>query len=93
MERWVTSSGRLLAEFTGAVGVSVFDFLYGEGDITRALMIALLFFAIMDWISGIRSAKKDLTYASKYGIDGVFRSFFILLLPAGGNLLDTVLGT
>ena len=35
----------------------------------------------MDWISGVRAAKKDETYASEYGIDGIFRTFFILLLP------------
>ncbi len=46
----------------------------------------------MDWISGVRASKKDKTYASKYGIDGIFRTFFILLLPAGGHFLDMVLG-
>ncbi|MBT2287967.1 phage holin family protein [Paenibacillus albidus] len=55
-------------------------------------MAALLFFVVMDWLSGIRAAKKDNTYASKYGIDGVFRTFFILLLPAGGHLIDGIFG-
>ncbi|WP_036722204.1 phage holin family protein [Paenibacillus forsythiae] len=76
----------------GAIFVPLFDFLYGEADAVVTIMAALLFFVVMDWLSGIRAAKKDHTYASKYGIDGVFRTFFILLLPAGGNLLDGVFG-
>lgn len=83
----------ILAALTGAILVPVFEFLYGEGDVVKYLMTALLFFIVMDWISGIRAAKKDHTYGSKYGIDGVFRTFFILLLPAGGHLLDRVLGS
>src|SRR5690554_5559253 len=83
----------ILAALTGAILVPVFEFLYGEGDVVKYLMTALLFFIVMDWISGIRAAKKDHSYGSKYGIDGVFRTFFILLLPAGGHLLDKVLGS
>lgn len=56
-------------------------------------MAALMFFIAMDWISGVRAAKKDNIYGSKYGIDGVFRTFFMLLLPAGGHLLDAVLSS
>lgn len=51
-------------------------------------MLALIWFIALDWVAGVRAATKDVSYASKYGIDGVFRSFFMLLLPAGGNLLD-----
>lgn len=76
----------------GAVLVPAFDFLYGEGEAVIAIMTALLFFVIMDWISGVRAAKKDNTYASRYGLDGIIRTFFILLLPAGGHLLDVVFG-
>lgn len=75
----------------GAGFVPVFDYLYGKGDAVAAIMVALLFFVIMDWISGTRAAKKDFTYASRYGLDGIIRTFFILLLPAGGHLLDVVL--
>src|SRR5690625_551785 len=92
MEKWFTNTGNSLAFIVGAFLVPIFEFLYGEGDVVLYLMTALLFFVVMDWISGVRSAKKDKTYASKYGIDGIFRTFFILLLPAGGHLLDKVLG-
>jgi len=84
---------RFIATLAGGFLVPVFEFLYGEGNIVIYTMTALLFFVVMDWISGTRAAKKDNTYASKYGIDGIFRTFFILLLPAGGHLLDMIISS
>jgi phage-related holin len=86
------TKSQIVASAVGAVAVPVFEFLYGETDAVSAVMAALVFFIVMDWLSGVRAAKKDNTYASKYGIDGIFRSFFMLLLPAGGHLLDGVFG-
>ncbi|MCR1833047.1 phage holin family protein [Oceanobacillus caeni] len=83
----------IIVSLFGAIFVPVFEFMYGEGDVVKYLMTALLFFVVMDWITGVRAAKKDETYASKYGIDGIFRTFFILLLPAGGHFLDMIAGT
>ncbi len=57
-----------------------------------SIMSAILLFVVLDWLTGTRAAKKDLSYASKYGLDGLFRTFFILLLPAGGHMLDNVFG-
>ncbi|WP_036718242.1 phage holin family protein [Paenibacillus harenae] len=74
----------------GAIFVPAFEFLYGVGEAVFTSMVALTFFILMDWISGTRAAKKDNSYASKYGIDGVSRTLFMLLLPAGGHLLDQV---
>ncbi|WP_058301687.1 phage holin family protein [Gorillibacterium timonense] len=82
---------QLISSSVGAVVLPVLTYFYGSGDAVVASMVALLFFICMDWLSGIRAAKKDNTYASKYGIDGVFRTFFLLLLPAGGHLLDAVM--
>lgn len=93
MERFLLSMDRFIAAASGAFLIPVFEFLYGEGEVVRFAMTALLFFVVMDWISGIRASKKDHSYASKYGIDGIFRTFFILLLPAGGHLLDMALGS
>lgn len=86
-------TGNIIAAIFGAFLVPLFEGLYGEGEVVLSLMTALVFFVAMDWVSGVRAAKKDNTYGSKYGIDGVFRSFFILLLPAGGHLLDNVIGS
>ncbi|OBZ13328.1 phage holin family protein [Bacillus sp. FJAT-26390] len=74
----------------GAILVPVFEFAYGAGEAVYASMIALTFFILMDWISGIRASKKDNSYGSSYGIDGIFRTVFMLALPAGGHLLDVV---
>ena len=92
MDKLFTNTGNIIAGIFGAILVPAFEFLYGEGDVVLYLMTALVFFVAMDWISGTRASKKDKTYCSKYGIDGIFRTFFILLLPAGGHLLDKVLG-
>lgn len=92
MEKYLSSTGSFLAVLSGAILMPIFEFMYGIGEAVMYTMTALLFFLVMDWIAGIRASKKDGTYASKYGIDGVFRSFFILLLPAGGHLLDKILG-
>lgn len=82
-----------VASTIGAGVLPILTYLYGTGEAVIASMAALTFFILMDWLSGIRAAKQDNTYASKYGIDGVFRTFFMLLLPAGGHLLDNVLNS
>lgn len=79
-----------IASVIGAFFVPIFEFLYGEGETVKYLMIALLFFIALDWITGIRAAKRDNSYASEYGLDGIFRTFFLLLLPAGGHFLDMI---
>lgn len=89
----ILKTGNVIAGIAGAMLIPVFEFLYGEGEVVLSLMAALVFFIVMDWISGVRASKKDHSYRSKYGIDGVFRSFFILLLPAGGHLLDKIIGS
>ncbi|MFD2442946.1 phage holin family protein [Bacillus sp. CGMCC 1.16607] len=79
---------KIWAAIVGALFTPLFESLYGESHTVRAIMAAVAFFIFMDWMSGTRASKKDKSYASKYGIDGIFRTFFILLLPAGGHLLD-----
>jgi phage-related holin len=81
-------SQKIWAAAAGVLFTPLFENLYGSSETVRAIMAAIAFFIFMDWMSGTRASKKDETYASKYGIDGVFRTFFILLLPAGGHLLD-----
>lgn len=82
---------RSVAAVTGGFLLSVFEFFYGSGQVVILAMTALAFFIVMDWITGSRAAHKDESYESKYGLDGVFRTFFMLLLPAGGHLLDKLI--
>jgi len=84
---------RFMAAAAGGFLIPVFEFFYGSGQIVLSTMTALGFFIVLDWLSGSRAARLDDSYASKYGIDGVFRTFFMLLLPAGGKFLDDVLGS
>ena len=79
---------KVMAGLVGGFMVPTFHFFYGVDTIVIPFMSALVFFILMDWISGSRASKKDDSYGSKYGIDGIFRTFFMLLMPAGGHLLD-----
>ena len=82
----------LFSGATGAFFVSVFQFLYGDEPV-RFLIISLYFLLILlDWIAGLRAARIDGSYASEYGIEGAFRTVFLLLMPAIGHLVDTVFG-
>ncbi|EJW17560.1 toxin secretion/phage lysis holin [Paenibacillus alvei DSM 29] len=76
----------------GVLVVPPLQFLYGSGQVVAGAMYALLFFIAMDWLSGISASRKDGSYASNYGLAGIPRTFFILLLPSGGHLLDVALG-
>lgn len=92
MEKTIHHFGHYAAAITGGFFLPAFEFFYGVGNGVTYGMTALVFFIVMDWLSGSRASRKDNSYASKYGIDGVFRTFFMLLLPAGGHLLDLFIG-
>ncbi|WP_027085392.1 phage holin family protein [Cohnella panacarvi] len=83
---------QIAASSIGAIALPIFEFIYGEGTAVMFSVFALAFFILLDWLSGSRASRKDNTYASHYGIDGVFRTFFMLLLPAGGHMIDVVFG-
>ncbi|GED17941.1 hypothetical protein AMI01nite_59320 [Aneurinibacillus migulanus] len=75
----------------GGAFIPVFHFLYGEGPIRLVIMVFYLGLIGMDWIAGYRAAKIDGSYASEYGINGAFRTAFLLLMPAIGHLVDVIL--
>lgn len=79
-----------LVTVAGAFIVPAFQFFYGEGNVRFIIMTLMCLVIALDWIAGIRASKRDDTYASEYGIDGIYRTVFILFLPAVGNLLDTI---
>ncbi|CDQ41784.1 phage holin family protein [Virgibacillus salexigens] len=67
------------------------NYFYGDG---RGHVIAgLCIIILMDWIAGIVASIKDGTYTSEYGIEGIFRTIVILLIPAASNFLDTMFNT
>lgn len=75
----------------GAFLVPTFEFLYGSGEVRFLVMVLLALLIFMDWLSGIRAAKIDNSYSSEYGLAGIWRTAFILFLPAIGHLLDRIL--
>ncbi|MEJ8547210.1 phage holin family protein [Brevibacillus borstelensis] len=80
----------------GAVGaffVSAFHFFYGEGPIRYLAIVLYMLLIAMDWAAGYRASKIDGSYASEYGINGAFRTAFLLFMPAVGHLIDSLLGT
>lgn len=85
MDKW-----KVFISGVGAVSVPAFEFLYGQGETVIGIMTAVLFFIVLDWMSGITAAKMDNSYGSRYGLQGIWRTFFVLLLPAGGHMLDVV---
>jgi hypothetical protein len=85
---FLSSSQKFASSVIGGFLTSAFAFFYGSGVVVIYGMLALVFFIGLDWIAGIRASEKDDTYASKYGRDAVFRTFFMILLPAGGHILD-----
>lgn len=85
--------GTGLFAILGSVFTTVFTFLYGDSEMTRNVMILLAFVIVLDWLSGISASKKDNTYSSAYGLQGINRTFFIVVLPALGHLVDDVVGT
>jgi phage-related holin len=81
-----------LASVVSGVFGTMMNHIYGGK--MNPLFILILFMAIaFDWAGAIAASKKDGTYASQYGIQGVLRTGVMLLLPAWGTMLDKALGT
>ncbi|WP_339167112.1 phage holin family protein [Brevibacillus sp. FSL L8-0520] len=83
----------IISGAAGAFFVSAFQFFYGEGPIRYLALVLYLLLIAMDWAAGYRASKIDGSYASEYGINGAFRTAFLLFMPAVGHLIDSLLGT
>lgn len=94
----VFNFSNLFTTRTGVVGVasgtagSILSKIYG-GEMFIWFVTALLLAIALDWIGGTASSKKDVSYASAYGIQGIMRVAVMLALPAFGSALDHILGT
>lgn len=77
-----------------ASGVGGFlSWLYGGTTYNLMCMSALILVIAFDWISGSVASKKDGTYASVYGLQGLARTVVMLLLPVFGVLMDNIFST
>lgn len=80
---------------TGAAGsffMTTFHFLYGEGYVRYLALVLFVGLIVLDWIAGYRASKIDSSYSSECGINGAFRTAFILI-PDVGHLIDQIFGT
>ncbi|PAD69953.1 hypothetical protein CHH83_05985 [Bacillus sp. 7586-K] len=86
--------------FTPAVGIISFlnsiagttlHILFGAQNLIWVGIYAALILA--DWISGTAAAKKDNSYGSQYGIEGIGRTVFLLLIVAITSWIDKGLET
>jgi phage-related holin len=81
-----------LASLTsGALG-TLLNAVYG-GDLHVYFISAIVLAVVFDWFGGIAAAKKDGSYASTYGIQGVLRTAVMLALPAWGSIIDKIIGS
>lgn len=71
-----------------ALLLTTFSMLYGGHEVTRAGMMLLFLLIVIDWITGFSAAKKDQIDTSSYGIEGLYRSMVLLLLPAMAHFID-----
>ncbi|MEF2243960.1 phage holin family protein [Paenibacillus sp. IITD108] len=86
------NSNQSIWAVTGAFLLPIFEFMYGSGDTVLYAILLLLLFIAFDWISGTSAAKKDESYGSSYGIDGLKRTLIMLFFPVGGHFIDVIFG-
>lgn len=60
-------------------------YFLGEHD---GLLIALILFVVIDYITGVMCAVADKKLSSKLGFKGIFRKILIFLLVGIANILD-----
>lgn len=71
---------------------SVLTKVYG-GELYLYFILCLSIPIVFDWISGSIASKKDGSYSSAYGLQGLFRTAVMISLPAWASLMDQLLGT
>ena len=71
------------------VGISYLGYFLGGFD---SMMITLLIFMLVDYISGIINAILKKKLSSKVGAKGIFKKCYILLLVGSINLLGNAIG-
>lgn len=80
---------RLLQIITGSI-CAICGFIWGE---LNGLLLALIAFMVLDYITGLSVAVVKKELSSEIGFKGIFKKVLILILVGVGNILDVhVLG-
>lgn len=77
----------------GAFLMPIFTFLYGKGPTALLWMFVYGLLIATDWISGYRASRVDGSYASEYGIEGAYRTAYLLIVPVLAHKADLIIGT
>lgn len=91
LSNFFTTRTGVVGAISGTAG-SVLSKVYG-GEMYIWFVSALLLGITLDWIGGTSASKKDASYGSAYGIQGIMRVAVMLALPAFGAVLDHILKT
>lgn len=76
---------------TGTAVMMMVNFMFGTG-ITRTAGLIFLAVLTLDWLSGRAASKRDGTMASEYGINGAYRSAFMIGIIVLAFRVDVALG-
>lgn len=76
---------------TGTAVIMMVNFMFGTG-ITRTLGLIFLAVLTLDWLSGRAASRKDGTLASEYGINGAYRSAFMIGIIVLAFRVDVAFG-
>lgn len=94
-QKMVVNKSLTLGAITGLIGV-FFDAVLrtkGFNELHIYITVALVIIVAMDYVVGVRVAKKNMSYKSSVGIDAVIRDGLIFLIVALGWIFDQMLGT
>lgn len=91
LSKFVSAKTGVFSLISGALGGTASMLL--SGKITAYTWLCLILAIALDWTGGSAAAKKDGSYASEYGLQGIVRTAVLLAIPFFGYCLDKVIGT
>ncbi|OIK11970.1 hypothetical protein BIV60_17090 [Bacillus sp. MUM 116] len=94
-QKMVTNKSLVLGALTGTVGAFVDAMFQAKGfkEMHMYIAAALAIIVFLDYVVGVRVAKKNGSYKSSIGIDAVIRDGVIFLVVSVGWIFDQLLGT
>jgi toxin secretion/phage lysis holin len=94
-QKMIGNKSLTLGAVTGVIGTFIDAMLTTKGfkELHIYIAIALVIIVFLDYIVGVRVAKKNKSYQSNIGIDAVIRDGIIFLIVGVGWIFDQLLGT
>jgi phage-related holin len=94
-QKMIVNKSLALGAATGVIGTFLDAMLTTKGFkvLHIYIAVALAIIVLLDYVVGVRVAKKNRSYQSNIGIDAVIRDGIIFLIVAVGWIFDQLLGT